>query len=67
MPSEKAKENKALVAACTACAKSFSTEVMVALRGTENGRPKQFPVCIGCAEQGWRPAGFSGVFTFRPQ
>lgn len=67
MPSEKAKENKALVAICSACGKSFSTEVMVALPGVEQGRPHQFPVCVTCAQGGWRPPGFSGIYTFRPQ
>jgi hypothetical protein len=67
MPSEKAKENKALVAACAACSKSQSTEVMVSLTGRENGRPRQFAVCLSCAENGWRPAGFSGIYTFRPR
>jgi hypothetical protein len=67
MPSDKAKENKALAATCRACGKSFSTEVMVALPGLEDGRRQQFPVCIACAQSGWRPPGFSGIYTFRPQ
>jgi len=67
MPSEKAKENKALVAVCAACAKPFSPEVMVALTGRENGKPRQFAVCIACADSGWRPPQFGGVYTFRPQ
>jgi hypothetical protein len=67
MPSEKAKENKALMAICSACQKGFSPEVMVALAGAENGRRKRFPVCITCAENGWRPPAFDGIFSFRPQ
>jgi uncharacterized protein with PIN domain len=67
MPSEKAKENKALTAVCAACAKPFSPEVMVALTGRENGKPRQFAVCIACADSGWRPPHFGGVYTFRPQ
>jgi hypothetical protein len=67
MPSEKAKENKALAATCCACEKSFSPEVMVALAGIEEGHRQQFPVCIVCAQKGWRPPGFVGVYTFRPQ
>lgn len=67
MPSEKAKENKALVAVCAACAKPFSPEVMVALSGRENGKPRQFAVCIACADGGWRPPQFVGVYTFRPK
>src|SRR6266849_1068257 len=55
MPSEKAKGNKALVATGVACQKSLSTEVMVSLTGREDGRPKQFTVCIPCANGGWRP------------
>lgn len=66
MPSEKAKENKALIATCVACVKPASTEMMVSLAGRENGRPKQFAVCIACANKGWRPPGFAGVYTVRP-
>ncbi|HXR35461.1 MAG TPA: hypothetical protein VN754_05910 [Candidatus Binataceae bacterium] len=66
MPSEKAKENKALVAVCAACEKSFSTEVMVSLTGRDNGRPKTYPVCVACADKGWRPPGFAGVYRSRP-
>jgi hypothetical protein len=66
MPSEKAKENKALSATCIACNKPVSTELMVNLVGRENGRPKSFPVCIPCANNGWRPPGFRGVYTMRP-
>jgi len=66
MPSEKAKDNKALAATCVACSKSVSTESMVSLLGRENGRYKQFTVCIPCADGGWRPPGFEGIFTPRP-
>jgi len=66
MPSEKAKENKALVATCTACQKAFSTEIMVALTGSENGKRRQFPVCVACADKGWRPPGFTGIYQPRP-
>jgi len=38
---------------------------MVSLTGREDGRPQQFTVCIPCAKGGWRPTGFSGVYTFR--
>ena len=67
MPSEKAKDNKALVATCTACQKSLSTEVMVSLSGRDNGRAKQFTVCVPCANRGWRPPEFSGIYMYRPQ
>jgi len=66
MPSEKAKENKSLTATCVACNKPGSTETMVGLTGRDNGRPKQFTVCIACANKGWRPPGFAGVYTGRP-
>jgi hypothetical protein len=66
MPSEKAKENKALVAVCAACNKPFSTEVMVSLTGRDNGRPRPYSVCVACADKGWRPPGFSGVYRSRP-
>jgi hypothetical protein len=65
MPSEKAKENKSLVATCVACNKPVSTESAVALTGSENGTRKQFVVCIPCANKGFRPPGFAGVYTVR--
>jgi hypothetical protein len=55
MPSEKAKENKALVATCTACEKTLSTEVMQALVVRRNGRRTSVPVCDACIAKGWRP------------
>ena len=66
MPSEKAKENKALIATCVACNKAVSTETAVSLTGMEDGRRKPFVVCIPCANKGWRPPGFAGVYTVRP-
>jgi hypothetical protein len=67
MPSDKARENKALVATCAACNKTASTEVMVSLTGRENGKPKAYVVCDVCANKGWRPPGFSGVYAVRPE
>lgn len=67
MPSEKAKENKALLATCIACGKPVSTESMVSLRGREDGLPKSFTVCVACANEGWRPPGFAGVYASRPE
>ncbi|HUY29234.1 MAG TPA: hypothetical protein VMV27_17620 [Candidatus Binataceae bacterium] len=67
MPSEKARENKALVATCAACAKAGSTENAVALTGSEDGRRRQFVVCVACANGGWRPPGFTGLYTTRPR
>jgi hypothetical protein len=66
MASEKAKENKALVATCAACGKPGSTEMMVGLTGRENGHPRMYPVCIACANKGYRPPGFASVYTVRP-
>jgi hypothetical protein len=66
MPSEKAKDNKALVATCVACNKAVSTESMVSLLGRENEKYKQFTVCLACANGGWRPPGFEGIYTARP-
>jgi uncharacterized protein with PIN domain len=66
MPSEKAKDNKALVATCVACNKAVSTESMVSLVGRENEKYKHFNVCLVCANGGWRPPGFEGIYTARP-
>jgi len=66
MPSDKAKENKSLVATCVSCGKPVSTESMVSLVGRDNGIAKQFSVCVVCANGGWRPPGFSGVYAIRP-
>ncbi len=66
MPSEKAKDNKALTATCVACQKTVSTEIMVALTGREDGKPRQYAVCVACADKGWRPPGFSGIYQSRP-
>lgn len=66
MPSDKARENKALVATCVACGKSVSTESMVSLTGRENGTVAGYTVCVACANKGWRPPGFAGVYNIRP-
>lgn len=55
MPSEKAKENKALVAQCAACTKIVSVEMMQALVIRKNGRRSSVPVCEACIAKGWRP------------
>ena len=67
MPSEKAKENIALAAVCAGCAKSVSPESAVALTGSENGVRRQYAVCIPCANGGWRPPGFNGLYAPRPK
>ncbi len=66
MPSDKAIENKALVATCVACKRPVSTELMVSLSGRDNGKPKAYSVCVACANHGWRPPGFAGVYAIRP-
>ncbi|MHB8383598.1 MAG: hypothetical protein ACYDC3_14820 [Candidatus Binataceae bacterium] len=67
MPSEKGKDNKSLVVMCAACAKPVSTESAVALMGAEDGRRKQSVVCVICANAGWRPPGFAGLYSTRPR
>jgi len=67
MPSEKAKDNKTLVATCVVCNKPASTESMVRLRGREDGVVKSWTVCVPCANKGWRPLGFMGVYATRPE
>jgi hypothetical protein len=67
MPSDKAKANKALTATCVACKKPVSTESAVALTGSENGIRQQYVVCVACANGGWRPPGYTGVYTSRPE
>jgi hypothetical protein len=65
MPSDKARQNKALSATCVACNKPVSTEDAVALTGVENARPRQYVVCNACANGGWRPPGFVGLLAVR--
>lgn len=67
MPSERAKQNKALTAICVACRKPVSTESAVALTGVEDGRRKQYVVCNACANGGWRPPGFVGLCAVRQE
>ncbi len=68
MPSSySAKENKALVATCSSCQKSLPTVTMVTLPGRDNGKPQVWAVCIPCANKGWRPPGFNGVYQVRPE
>ena len=67
MPSDKAKQNKALSATCVACNKPVSTESAVSLTGIEDGRHKQYVVCNACANKGWRPPGFAGLYTARQE
>jgi hypothetical protein len=55
MPSEKAKENKQLTAACAACGKQVSTELLIG-RVIGRGRDRRIvPLCDACAAKGWTP------------
>lgn len=55
MPSEKAKENKTLVAQCTACGTTVSTELIQGILIESNGKRTTVPVCDTCREKGWQP------------
>lgn len=55
MPSEKAKENKTLVAQCTACGKTLSSELIHSVIIERDGRRRAIAVCDACREQGWQP------------
>jgi len=55
MPSEKAKENKQLVAACAGCGKQLSTELLTGVV-VGRGRDRRIvPVCDECRAKGWMP------------
>jgi hypothetical protein len=55
MPSEKAKENKQLVATCAACGKQLSTELLLGVVvGTGRNR-RIVAVCEACRAAGWSP------------
>ncbi len=56
MPSEKAKENKTLIAECAACGKTVSTELIHGVRIERNGKRLTIPVCDSCREKGWQPS-----------
>jgi len=55
MPSEKAKENKLLVAECAACQKSVSVELMTGVLVRKGSRREKLPVCDSCLAKGWKP------------
>ena len=55
MPSEKAKENKTLVAQCTACGKTVSTELIHGILVEHDGKRMTISVCDTCREKGWQP------------
>jgi hypothetical protein len=55
MPSEKAKENKTLVAECRACGKTLSAELVHGVSVRRNGKRATVPVCDACRQSGWEP------------
>jgi len=55
MPSEKAKENKTLVAECAACGSKLSTELIHGVRIERGGHATTVPVCDACRKKGWTP------------
>ena len=55
MASEKAKENKTLVAQCRACGKTLSAELIHGMLVEHNGKHITVPVCDECREAGWQP------------
>lgn len=55
MPSEKAKENKTLVAQCAACGSTVSTELIQGVRVQRGPRATTVAVCDPCRKKGWRP------------
>jgi len=55
MPSEKAKENKTLVAQCTACGSTVSTELIHGVRVQRGHRAMTVAVCDACRQKGWQP------------
>ena len=55
MPSEKAKENKTLVAQCTACGKSVSAELIHGVRIERDGKRTTTAICDDCRQKGWQP------------
>jgi NAD-dependent SIR2 family protein deacetylase len=56
MPSEKAKENKTLIAQCTACGKTVSAELMHGVLIERDHHRTIVPVCDACRQSGWQPA-----------
>jgi hypothetical protein len=60
MPSEKAKENKTLVAQCAACGKTMSAELIHSVLVERNDRRATVPVCDACREKGWQPPAGNG-------
>jgi hypothetical protein len=55
MPSERAKENKQLVATCAACGKQMSTELLAGLIVGRGNKRRSVAVCEPCRTTGWTP------------
>jgi len=55
MPSEKAKENKKLVASCAGCGKTLSTELLTGIVVGVPPKRRLVAVCQACLEKGWTP------------
>lgn len=53
MPSLKAKENKTLAAACAACGKTFSTEMLSGVTVGTGRHRRVVPLCEKCRPKGW--------------
>ncbi len=66
MPSEKAKENKQLVALCAACQKVVSVELMTATILRRKGHAVSIPVCDDCRAKGWTPPEGEGEGPLLP-
>ena len=55
MPSERAKENKQLVATCAACGKQMSVELLAGLIVGRGRQSRSLAVCEPCRAKGWVP------------
>lgn len=55
MPSERAKENKQLVATCAGCGKELSTESLTGVVLGSGRNRRIIPVCDPCRAKGWSP------------
>jgi hypothetical protein len=55
MPSEKAKENKQLVAPCAGCGKQHSTELLTGVVVGSGRNRRIVAVCEACRAKGWTP------------
>lgn len=55
MPSERAKENKQLMATCAGCGKELSPESLNGIVTGAGRNRKIIPVCDPCRQKGWLP------------